>query len=71
MKDTKETQQKIAARYNNTFEWAMTADRDVLMETLDGKRKFINIFKDNELVFSTGVSRTDKHAIVEALKIRK
>ena len=71
MKDSKIVQEKIAARYNHTFEWAMTATKEELDNILEGKQKYINIFKNEELVFSTGVSNTDKDAIRSALKLRK
>tara|TARA_R110000868_G_scaffold290022_1_gene550237 strand:- start:183 stop:398 length:216 start_codon:yes stop_codon:yes gene_type:complete len=71
MKDTKITQNKIAARYNNTFQWAMGVDKEALYNIMEGNTNVIQIFKDGELVFSTGVSNTDRAAIVEALKVRK
>ena len=71
MKDTKITQNKIAARYNNTFQWAMGVDKEALYNIMEGNTNVIQIFKDGELVFSTGVSNTDRAAIVEAIKVRK
>jgi len=69
---TKANYSRVELRWQTTYAWALGQSMDILEAIESGRQKFINVFNDfEELMFSTGVSNTDKDAVRCAIDKKK